>query len=169
LGNGTQTEGGIVKRQTIMVLVGLIFLAGCSLPVYKGDIRPVYPELGYGVRPTVVDSLTPTFRWQYDMTTPCTYDFAIWDVGDVTAWGTGSRMEFRPYIYYKEALTQPEHKIELPLAPDTLYYWSVRTRSGNVVSAWATHDSYIWGGVVAATAKNYPFRFRTPQTDKKMP
>jgi len=140
----------------------LALLCGCSMPIHNTAIRPIYPKVGHGVKPEVTDSLSPTFLWRSENKEPCTYDFAIWDVGDSTQVVNASYMEFRPYIYYREGLATPEHKLEIPLAPDTPYFWSVRIREGKKVSPWATHDAYVWGVVVVVHAKNYPYRFRTP-------
>lgn len=141
------------------MLISLMLLSGCILKVHNGDTKPIYPEVGYFNWPKRVDTLTPTFRWKVDTKAPSTYDLAIWDTQ------LGFRMKSGLPIYYKEALPQPEHKIEVPLAPNTLYYWSVRSRSGGKVSAWATYDYYAFAVVAFGWGTNLPYRFKTRDID----
>jgi hypothetical protein len=149
-----------MKRLIVAMLMSLMFLSGCILKVHNGDTKPIYPEAGYFTWPVKIDSLTPTFHWRSDMKTLSTYDFAIWDDQHI-----GFRMKSMSPIYYKEALSQPEHKIEAPLAPNTSYLWSVRTRSGGKVSAWATYDYYAFAVVAIGWGTNLPYRFKTPDID----
>jgi hypothetical protein len=149
------------KIAIVLISITLVFAAGCSLPVFHGNVKPIYPNVG--VYPTKIDSLTPTFRWQSDVNTMATYDFAIWDKGEAVGHVGGFSMEFRSPIYYKESLSQPEHKIEVPLAPDTIYYWSIRIRSGGKVSPWAKYDHYDWLILTSVEGKNWPYSFKTPK------
>jgi hypothetical protein len=147
-----------MKRLVAVMLMSLVLLAGCHMRLTNGDIKPIYPDLGYTDRPKTIDTLTPTFRWTSEAKAPSTYDFAIWDSGEVIDGNMGSK---RP-IYYKEALPQPEHKIEIPLAPNTVYAWSVRTRSEGKASPWMTYNSHtlVLGTYMAIT--NGLYRFKTP-------
>lgn len=158
-----------MKRITFVTLIYFIFISGCTLPVYKGGIEPVYP----GVRTMgkiyeTVESLTPTFRWKSNVTSPCTYDFAIWDGGkrvetDVNAFAIAKG----PAVYYKEALSKPEHTVEIPLGSDSLYFWSVRIRTDGKVSAWATFDYHQWLVLAASQGRNWMYQFKTPKADAK--
>lgn len=162
-----------MNQRIVLVLISFIFLIGCSVPVYKGSVKPIYPEISdIDIMPTTVDSLTPTFRWQSDTPSACKNDFAIWDVGERIHylnhifWPTGT------LLYYKEALSQPEHTIEVPLAPDTIYCWSVRSRCGDDISDWATFDYlHLYGGFLSyAQVKDdrlihSKFMFKTPKSD----
>jgi len=137
-----------------------MLLAGCILKVHNGDTKPIYPKVGY-ILPTRVDTLTPTFRWRSDTKAASTYDLAIWE------YKFASRMKSKQPIYYKEALSQPEHKIEIPLAPYSQYIWSVRSRSGDKVSAWATYDYYAFAIVYFGWGMNLPYGFQTPDINEK--
>jgi hypothetical protein len=172
-----------MKRLIVVVFVSLMFLTGCRSLVYYGGIKPLYPNAGHAgyngsnvwPAPVIVDSLTPTFRWQPDTDRPCTYDFAIWDEGEKIGnplIGYSSGMDLLRLghpIYYKEALTQPEHKIELPLGPSTLYYWSVRIRAKDTVSDWAYFDFIDYGLLAGGqlTRRQWFYDFETPKADKK--
>lgn len=153
-----------MKRLIVVMLMSLVFLGGCVMKTYNGDTKPIYPTPSYmsWIWPTSVDSLSPTFRWKNDSKVSSTYDFAIWDEE------LGFRMKSRLPIYYKEALPQPEHKIEVPLAPNTSYVWSVRSRSGDKVSAWATYNYYSFAVVAIGWGTNMLYKFKTPEVDEKI-
>lgn len=154
-----------MKRKIIIILIALAMLSGCTAHIYKGGIEPISPELKTFGRPfEIIDNLTPTFRWKSDATPPCTYDFAIWDVAE-RAWETVTTKESA--IYYKEALAKPEHTIEIPLGPDTIYFWSVRNRCNDSVSAWAKRDYYVWYIVGSQSGHNWPYEFKTPKVNAK--
>jgi len=157
-----------MKRLIVMSIMGIIFLSGCTLPTYKGGIEPIYPGVRTsGKRYETVDTLTPTFRWKSDVTSPCTYDFAIWDVGRTITGINAFEVTKGPAVYYKEALSKPEHTVEIPLGPDTLYFWSVRIRSNGKVSSWATFDYSSWVGVAASEGRNWLYSFKTPKVGAK--
>ena len=70
--------------------------------------------------PTVVESLAPQFKWQPGSESETRYDLVIFDT---TSSGKPGRS-----VYYREGLEIAEHKIEQPLQPDAIYYWTVRSR-----------------------------------------
>lgn len=110
----------------------LIIASACS--THRG-IKPIEPEVGH-YSPTIVASLTPTFRWEPSTDADARYDFAVFEVLD-----SGQASES---IYYREALTKPEHTLEDRLKPGTNYYWSVRSRRGATVGEWATYDHKLF-------------------------
>jgi hypothetical protein len=65
-------------------------------------------------------------------------------------------------VYYREGIKEPQHKIEDPLNPNTEYFWSVRFRSSENVSAWSTWSYSFYASGVSVVAKNVPFMFKTP-------
>jgi hypothetical protein len=156
-----------MKRHIVVITIILMFLAGCNIPIsYNEHIKPIYPDISITIVPEEVDSLTPTFRWQSDGKEPCTYDFVIWDRFEIKSRVLEYSQNLEEAIYYKEALSQPEHTIEIPLAPNTIYYWSIRTRLGNKVSSWASWNYFQWR--VFQGGHGYtPYAFRTPNADKK--
>jgi len=149
--------------------MGFIFISGCTLPVYKGGIEPIYPGVRtVGKSYETVKTLTPTFQWKSDSTYPHTYDFAIWDGGKRVEVNINAYMIAKgPAVYYKEALSKPEHTVEIPLGPDTLYFWSVRIRSNGKVSEWATFDYDQWVVVAGSHGRNWMYNFKTPKIDAK--
>jgi hypothetical protein len=157
-----------MKREPVVLFIGLLMLAGCTMPIYKGGIEPIYPGVRtFGKTYETVETLTPTFRWKSSATSPCTYDFAIWDVGQSIPAGMGTAVTKGPAVYYKEGLATTEHTVEVPLSPDSRYYWSVRTRADGKVSAWATYDYHQWLVIAAAQGYDWPYAFRTPVVPAK--
>jgi len=158
-----------MKRPAIFVVIGLVVLSGCTAATFKGGIEPIYPGVrSVGKTYETTDTLTPTFRWKSDKDGVCTYDFAIWDVGATLPSGmSGSMVMKGPAVYYKEALARPEHTIEIPLGPDSRYFWSARLRCDGKVSEWATYDYHQWVGIAAAEGRNWPFGFKTPKITGK--
>lgn len=156
-----------MKQRIILILMSVILLAGCTLPIYKGGVKPIYPGVGNPNRPETVDSLSPKFQWESDTALPCNYDFAIWDVVRIGDFWKGRQIKVGAQVYYREALPQSEHKIEIQLGPDSEYFWSIRTRSGGKVSEWSTYDYHINAITMYVQGKNWPYVFRTPNDDSK--
>jgi len=156
-------------KKIIVMILGLLFIAGCTVPIYRGGIEPVYPGVRtVGKTYETVDTLTPTFRWKSRAPSGSTYDFAIWDGGKTTVAGLYAyEVTKGPAVYYKEALDKTEHTIEIPLGPDSRYFWSVRIRSNGKASGWAYYDYEQWFGVGVSSGRNWLYNFKTPNVDKK--
>jgi hypothetical protein len=158
-----------MRRLTFVLIVGLISISGCTMPTYKGGIEPVYPGIRMlGKTYETVETLTPTFRWKSDVTYPHTYDFAIWDGGKRVETDLNAYMIAKgPAVYYKEALPKPEHTVEIPLGPDSVYFWSVRIRSNGKVSEWATFDYQQSVGLMYSKGTSWMYYFKTPKETAK--
>jgi hypothetical protein len=105
-------------------------------------LEPIHPayRLFHGSR---VDTLQPTLRWtafpreidrrELDPETlqkigGVTYDVRIWDEAvEVRSSPLDERWRDR-MVYERTGLSTPEHTLEVPLLPDSRYYWSVRAR-----------------------------------------
>ncbi len=158
-----------MRRMTLVLIMGLIIISGCTMPTYKGGIEPIYPGIRMlGKTYETVETLTPTFRWKSDVTYPHTYDFSIWDIGKSVGTGLNAYMITRgPAVYYKEALSKPEHTVEIPLGPDSVYFWSVRIRSAGKLSEWATFDYHQSVGLMHFKGNHWMYYFKTPKVDAK--
>src|SRR5436309_5071565 len=122
-------------------LVPLVFLslAACAAPLDVVGLRPLSPP-PCDLAPKL-ESLQPTLRWE-----PCprpmdleadrvgwvsgvrhvTYELRIWR-------GVRVRQRYQEVdpaelVYSRSALAIPEHLVEMELASDTQYLWSVRAR-----------------------------------------
>ena len=105
-------------------------------------IEPLYPEFK-AFRDNRVDTLRPTLRWtafpreidrrQLDPSVlqkigDVTYDLRIWYEA-VELRDRHFTDRWRDRIFYERTgLADPQHTLEVPLAPDGRYYWSVRAR-----------------------------------------
>lgn len=141
----------------------LLVLTGCT--TFHG-LKPIYPKVGSPDFPKGVDSLRPTFRWEPSSESDVTYDFIIYEGIYVPAtWTEKAKRSVGREVYFREGLLKPEHKIEEPLKPDSEYYWSIRIRRGQRVSAWSLYDYDLFLGTAYISASNYPFIFKTPEEE----
>lgn len=126
-----------MSRWIHAVMVAPIALTSCA--VWGTGIAPISPEAAKTVPAPRVDSVQPTLVW--DGTTfddrpdvsDVVYDVFVYDVDD----------SFPPQpiiVYHASDLTESEHTLESPLAPNKRYWWRVRARykeSGeDVVGDW---------------------------------
>jgi hypothetical protein len=106
-------------------------------------LEPLYPEFEWfvGYR---VDALRPTLRWtafpreiDREKLDPSvqrniggvTYDLRIWDEDVDQRLDRPWNLQWRNRLFYERAgLAAPQHALEVPLAPASRYYWSVRAR-----------------------------------------
>ena len=83
----------------------------------------------------IVTSLQPTLRWEVFKGDAVTYDLMLWRAAD---------RNLGNLVYSRERLTQPQHTVEIPLDPQTRYFWTVRARfSANgrtKVTEWSTRS-----------------------------
>jgi hypothetical protein len=124
--------------------IGVVFLAlapglGCAtgdLPK-KGDLAPGdVPGPQVNVPLTMVATLQPTFQWTLPKEPGLSCDFIICEgvLERHGYWVPGKT------AYYRAGLTTGTHTIDRPLAPNTVYVWSVRSRVGKKISTWAAYS-----------------------------
>jgi len=145
-----------MKSWIYSLTIGLLGLSACSS---FSVLKPIYPEPM--ITPVVVDSVQPTIRWKPASESNVTYDVIIYDV--ITAKPPAEPRAMGKVVYYREGIKESQHKIEDPLNPNTEYFWSVRFRSGEKVSAWSTFSYSVYFGGVSASGKNVPFMLKTPE------
>ena len=124
-------------------VAGLLWLAlqssvsGCAKPQPAAGLRPLpLRMIGWtrDARAQEVDSLRPTLRWE---TFPRPEDLKV-DIGGHLVNARGVTYEIRIWsaddwypvelVYARAGLSEPVHTLETPLAPDTLYLWTIRAR-----------------------------------------
>ena len=145
-----------MKRWICILTIGLLGISGCWS---HSGLKPIYPQAM--TSPVVVDSVQPTLRWKSASESNVTYDVIIYDV--ITAKPPAKPRAMGKVVYYREGIKESQHKIEDPLNPNTAYFWSVRFRSGEKVSAWSTWSYSFYVGGVSVEEKNAPFVFKTPE------
>jgi hypothetical protein len=90
---------------------------------------------------TLVDELTPLFRWEGSEDPEVGYDLVVWEALPYqTAMLESDRFSRGRIVAYVEGLSEPTHRLTEPLEPDRFYYWSVRYRRGTTVSGWSTYS-----------------------------
>jgi hypothetical protein len=155
------------------LLTAVTFVSAC-VPVWSTKIdglEPIAPSITnrtcLSCAPPVF-SLQPELSWKPAKGEALKYDLAIWDSGrkpeegapalNGTYWGT--------VVYQREGITGTVHRVESPLNPNTIYFWSVRTRHDNEVGPWSTYDawsgSYSLVGYRRDVVRGSPFMFQTP-------
>jgi hypothetical protein len=109
---------------------------------YYVGLAPVDPPMlastsGNGtadLAPTI-SAPQPTLRWEPFKGDDVTYDLMIWRAAD---------RDLGNLVYSRERLTQTQHTVEIPLDPQTRYFWTVRARfSANgrtKVTEWSTRS-----------------------------
>ena len=108
-----------------------------------------------------IQSLTPTFSWEPSQREGVSYDLIIYE------WVKGS---FGPayvsvkgkVVRYEEGLTEPRWQTRVPLESNTRYYWSVRLRQGDRVTAWSTQGHFVFLLFAWSSGSGQWFEFRTP-------
>ena len=146
----------------VLVLTGCVPVWSRTFPV----LEPVSPSVQLNAF-RQVDSLQPELRWKPAKTPGVAYDVVIWDSGlDPLKAQPEARFNWGTVVYQREGLTQTAHRIDTPLKPGTLYFWSVRTREGGTLGDWSTLEGWEVVGTVASThrreIRGAPFGFITP-------
>lgn len=151
-----------VKR-ILPLLIILTATSGCTRIKVEG-LTPTYPPLQPQTKIPTISSLQPTFVWQPSNEPDTTYDLVIYE-GLQPKSHPRAQLAHLPHrgrrVYYRENLSDASHQIEIPLHPDSLYYWSVRVRRNHRTYEWST---YNWADTMNATGtySNSWFAFLTP-------
>ena len=151
-------------RLTTLAALAVPLLSGCGHAASVHGLRPLHPSLELGPAPKV-SGLQPTLRWQEADGGEALYDVIVYRMA--RSWRPNDPMDGRtlpevarntarafdkmgcsddwnrPSVYYRQGLSSASHRLETPLAPDTFYLWSIRTRTDGKVSQWSTAD---WRG-----------------------
>lgn len=133
-----------IRLGCLGLLAGLGFMSatGCyRLKLHPvAGLRPMYPQVRLkqdAICPfgcpwlldvPVVDSLQPTLRWEPYSRPDATYDLRIWRGETYGSQMFGSSIVPTELVYARNALPAPVHKVESPLEPSTLYFWTIRAR-----------------------------------------
>jgi len=145
-----------MNRWICILTIGLLGISACWS--YSG-IKPIYPQAM--TTPVITDSVQPTLQWTPTSEPNAAYDVIIYDV--ITAKTAAKPRAIGKVVYYRERIKESQHKIEDPLNQDTEYFWTVRSRIGEKVSAWSTWSYFFYLGGVSVQEKNVPFMFKTPE------
>lgn len=173
----------------------LLGLGACSMEAAVSGLKPLNPPQYFGgagnprLEFAEVKTLQPTLSWEpfpgrhqwplsphpekfvtvdSDRVSNVTYDLIIWSVDN----GNASDV-----VYEHQEIPETSHTLEEPLAPSSLYFWSVRTRfelEGKTrVSEWSlTMVPWYPGPSPRVRARNNGripslnyYRFKTPSSE----
>jgi len=141
----------------VLCFLQIFFLSGCMAPIVTyNNIKPLEPE-PHSFRfhaPVLIESLTPTFRWEMEKP-DLKVDLIIWKF-----FGDGAE------VYYKKSLPNGAHTINKSLIPDSIYSWSIR-KTGT--KEWSTVNRTL---IMAFPLVGYEksqgrfFKIKTPKSSK---
>jgi hypothetical protein len=127
---------GLKKLLCINVaLLGIICGCGKDRVSDKGFIPVGAPSLLIAVPTPEIAPLKPRFAWTASPDKNASYDLVVC-LGAKSArgfWTPGK------VVYFRTGIKTTTWTIDRPLLPDTVYVWSVRTRSGKETSLWAAY------------------------------
>jgi hypothetical protein len=106
----------------------------------------------------LAESVTPTFSWERSETEGMRYDLIVYEA----VWTSMAGLMKGRMTQYQEGLTEPRWKPEAPLKPNTHYYWSVRLRQGDRVTAWSTQGFFMFALFAWGSGSGQWFQFKTP-------
>ena len=160
-----------MKLTLTALTLSLLMLISCSTPTSR--VSPLGMYTFHGLKPVsawrsegafhamdIVSSLTPTLEWEPSPEPGVTYDLVIYAA--ISQKGGGFSPTPGRQVYYREGLVTTRHTVEQPLSRDANYWWSVRTRTGNVLSEWSKYDYTGLLGDAGTTKGNFLWGFQTP-------
>jgi hypothetical protein len=149
----------------LVFVVGLFSLTACVSHTTYPLIKPSSPKVSF-MNTTEVD-MQPVFRWTPSMAVAADvrYDLIVYEAvyDSPSALGGVPVFTHGPVVYYREGLSETEHRMEQPIKLNVI--WSVRTRRGtDILSDWAGYDRRVtafipMGGTGTNKVKNQPFLF----------
>lgn len=146
-----------MKPLTISICILLALLTGCAKVTYHG-LKPISP----GILDEVVVS-RPTFKWKPSENPQDKYDLVVYESSGAEGHAVPGKT-----VYYREAIENTEHTLETDLTVGEEYYWSVRCRNGENVTAWSRYDMFASGGMITVTKRNHLFYlFVTTEEEQK--
>ena len=124
-------------------------------------VTPIGPTASTSGFP-LVETTTPEFRWVACDLSGARYDVAIYRAAAYNTGGARDSYTRGHLEMYAEDVSTPYWRPTRPLDPDTRYFWSVRMRDGDTVSAWSTavHSTFLL--VYSSWSLGNWFEFMTP-------
>ena len=108
-----------------------------------------------------ISTLKPTFQWTAPAGSGLVYELIVCE-GKTERHGYWIAGKM---VHRREGITTTSYTLEKPLAPCTIYVWSVRTRSGNRTSKWAQYLDRDWSRLQSEPCQNdILWPFKTPDS-----
>jgi len=136
------------------LLISVIF-AGCAQAVVLGlepkspvqkSSHALWPHEYWNYGSAFADSLQPTLQWEafprphdpvegqeevLSQVSGVSYELKLWradSVFPVRRFWPGGVIELQDPVYVRQKLPNPWHRIEVPLEPCSVYFWTIRAR-----------------------------------------
>lgn len=137
------------------VFGAVIIFNGCAKPA---GVLTAPPPDHINVQLETISSLRPKFEWSPVVAPNATYDLIVClgVSNSIGCWSPGKT------VYYRSRLTNSSHTVAEPLAPDTIYVWSVRAHSGTRASKWASYGDDHPDIFQASNHHEVMYPFKTP-------
>ena len=148
-----------------VLALAIVSCAGPDKPqaASKAPASPPANSMSLTVPLKLVRSLQPTFEWSRARQGGVSYDFVVYGAMLKETPGQPSLWVPAKEAYYREGLNVTRHTLDQPLQSNTIYFWSVRTRSGTNVSPWAAYSDPKSKAVSAGARRfNMLSPFKTP-------
>lgn len=128
-------------------------------------LAPIVPAVSSGInntRFTMLDSTSPSLKWQRARGPNTTYDVAIWEAVSYSFPLAGDAYLAGRRVVYRQGLLEPSFEVDTPLKPKTKYMWSVRLRRGQQVSTWSKAGHFTFLVFASSAGVGEWFKFETP-------
>ena len=126
---------------------------------YKG-VTPISPKVTQSGFP-IIESFTPEFRWKPCPKQGISYDFVLYEAATYSFDQAIPRYMRGRLAAYEEGLAEARWQPDMPLKPDTRYFWSARMREGDTVSHWSTQSHSTFLLIYASWGSGQWFQFKT--------
>lgn len=124
-------------------------------------VTPIAPDVTNSGFPAV-RTLQPEFAWKGSANADIHYDFILYEaatytINQVTDFYARGRL-----AAYAEDIAATRWRPDNPLQANTRYFWSVRSRNGEIVSSWSTQSYFTFAIVAWSSGYGQWFQFQTP-------
>lgn len=126
-------------------------------------LSPESPTSGMTSGFSTSESITPLFSWQGSSKKGISYDLAIYEAALYSIQGITEEPTRGRLVNYVENIEQAQWKVDKPLKSGTMYYWSVRMRDQDTVSAWSTQSYHQFMLFAGRSGWGQWFKFQTPE------
>ncbi len=136
-----------------------------SFAIECGDrfrgVTPTAPDVTTSGFPLLA-TLQPEFTWKGSANAEIHYDFILYEAATYTINQVTDFYARGHLAAYAEDIATPSWRPDKPLQPNTRYFWSVRSRNGDVVSSWSTQTYSSFAIVAWSSGYGQWFQFQTP-------
>ena len=149
---------------TVVTCAVLLILSACT--TYSG-LKPIYPDVGHPHYHVIqVQDLQPVLKWQASSNPNAMYDLIVYEGPEWSSdflplpWQSDMKITG---VYSRTMLKHSEHKIEEPLKPGLIYFWSVRAIENENIGEWSKYSYRLFTVFTYYSETDQLLRFRTPR------